>query len=85
MDDSSTVWVLLNSSCQVSLVTKELANTMNCDCSRKSNLEVVGISYGISYPDFIRMVCIDTRSGDIVTFPAHNVKHLNINVCPLDW
>ena len=42
---------------------------------------MVGIGEGVSQPDYIRMVCVDTRSGETVTFPAHSVKQLNIEVC----
>ncbi len=46
---------------------------------------MVGIGEGVSQLDYIRMVCVDTRSGEMVTFHVHSVKQLTISVCLLEW
>ena len=85
MQDGSKINVLFNSGSQVALVTQELADRLNLSRDRKSNIEVVGIGEGVSQPDYIRMVHVDTRSGETVTFPAHSVKQLNIENCSPEW
>ena len=85
MQDGSMANVLFDSGSQVTLVTQELADGLNFDHAKKSNIEVVGIGERVSQLDYVRMVRVDIRSRKIVTFPAHSVKQLNINVSSQEW